>query len=164
MMSDEEGIPLAEFATYIEEKDTQEIRELFKADKKFKGYTVMMIAAMHTHGTWVLETFAKEDSKKEKVNEAAEVELKDLARTLQLDVDDDILSDKKFTPLMLAVMFGPPQSVKVLLDNGAKIDLMTNRGFTAKMFAQCRDDAEIKGYFQRNREFCAAYWGNCNLM
>mmetsp|Transcript_33325 Transcript_33325/g.80942 ORF Transcript_33325/g.80942 Transcript_33325/m.80942 type:complete len:159 (+) Transcript_33325:217-693(+) len=155
-------IPLAEFASYIENKNQDEIRKLFNADAKFKGFTVMMIAAMHTNGTWVLSQFSKED--KSKIDQRSSQELRDLANTLGLDVDDDILSDKNFTPLMLAVMFGPPDSVKVLLDAGAKPDLQTDRGFTAKMFATCRNDTAIKAHFTRNREFCDAYWGSCTLM
>ena len=53
----------------------------------------MMIAAMHTSGTWVLEHVANLD--KSKINEQSTKELRDLAETLQLDVDDDILSDKQ---------------------------------------------------------------------
>eukprot|EP00471_Norrisiella_sphaerica_P013003 CAMPEP_0184495584 /NCGR_PEP_ID=MMETSP0113_2-20130426/31757_1 /TAXON_ID=91329 /ORGANISM="Norrisiella sphaerica, Strain BC52" /LENGTH=156 /DNA_ID=CAMNT_0026881835 /DNA_START=235 /DNA_END=702 /DNA_ORIENTATION=+ len=149
-------IPLAEFANHIETKNVAEIRKLFQDDRKFKGFSVLMIAAMHTNGAWVLNQFSRED--KGKIDQRSTQELRELADTLQLDVDDDILSDKYFTPLMLAVMFGPPDSVKALLDAGAKPDLQTNRGFTAKMFATCRNDDTIKSYFTRNREFCDAYW------
>ncbi|GAB5352994.1 hypothetical protein AAMO2058_000000500 [Amorphochlora amoebiformis] len=159
--SDDE-IPLASFATYIESKNVNEIRSLFKANRKFKGFTVMMIAAMHTQGTWVLTQFGQED--KSKVDEKSDQELKDLAATLHLDVDDEILNDKGFTPLMLAVMFGPPASVKALIDAGAAKHVHTDRGFSAKMFATCRDDPEIRQYFARKREICDPYWEACSMM
>eukprot|EP00466_Bigelowiella_natans_P005679 jgi/Bigna1/89287/estExt_fgenesh1_pg.C_460116 len=161
-------IPLAgrdgvkDFAEMIEKKNAEGIQKLFESDLKYKGFSTLMIAAMHTNGTWVLEHFAKLDPSK--VDQTSTQELRDLAKTLSLDVDDDILSDKYFTPLMLAVMFGPPASVKALLDNGAQPELQTNRGFTAKMFATCRNDEAIKSYFARNREFCDAYWGSCTMM
>mmetsp|Transcript_9283 Transcript_9283/g.14989 ORF Transcript_9283/g.14989 Transcript_9283/m.14989 type:complete len:160 (-) Transcript_9283:193-672(-) len=157
-----DSIPLAEFASMIEKKNVEDIQKLFDSGAQYKGYTVMMISAMHTNGTWVLSHFAREDSSK--IDQRSTLALRDLAETLSLDVDDDILNDKHFTPLMLAVMFGPPASVKALLDAGAKIDLQTSRGFTAKMFSTCRNDETIKAYFSRKREFCSSYWGTCSMM
>lgn len=50
------------------------------------------------------------------VDEASKVKLSSLAEELHLNIDDDILNDRGFTPLCLAVMFGPLESVKALIE------------------------------------------------
>mmetsp|Transcript_15196 Transcript_15196/g.21131 ORF Transcript_15196/g.21131 Transcript_15196/m.21131 type:complete len:161 (+) Transcript_15196:113-595(+) len=158
-----EAVSLGEFASMIEGKEEGEVEKLVKSGAKFQGYTVMMIAAMHTNGTWVLSHFSKSDPST--INEYATETLSGLADTLQLDVDENIRTDTHFTPLMLAVMFGPPASVKTLLDAGAATGMQTKSGYTAKMFSTCRNDESIQEYFKGNsRKFCSAYWGACSMM
>eukprot|EP00954_Amorphochlora_amoebiformis_P001270 97723-Amorphochlora_amoeboformis.AAC.2 len=81
----------------------------------------MMIAAMHTQGTWVLTQFGQED--KSKVDEKSDQELKDLAATLHLDVDDEILNDKGYAPLCFSSrsICALPLSPPVFCANSANV-------------------------------------------
>jgi ankyrin repeat protein len=46
-----------------------------------------------------------------------------------------------FTPLLMAVPFGPPEIVKTLIDAGAKVNVQDYRGFTPLMLAAAADQA-----------------------
>jgi hypothetical protein len=46
-----------------------------------------------------------------------------------------------FTPLLMAVPFGPPEIVKTLIDAGAKVDVQDYRGFSPLMLAVANDHA-----------------------
>jgi ankyrin repeat protein len=46
-----------------------------------------------------------------------------------------------FTPLLMAVPFGPPDIVKTLIDAGAKVNVQDYRGFTPLMLATAADQA-----------------------
>jgi ankyrin repeat protein len=46
-----------------------------------------------------------------------------------------------FTPLLMAVPFGPPEIVKTLMDAGAKVNVQDYRGFTPLMLAAAADQA-----------------------
>jgi N-acyl-D-amino-acid deacylase len=46
-----------------------------------------------------------------------------------------------FTPLLMAVPFGPPEIAKTLIDAGAKVNVQDYRGFTPLMLAAANDHA-----------------------
>jgi ankyrin repeat protein len=46
-----------------------------------------------------------------------------------------------WTPLLMAVPFGPPEIVKTLIDSGAKVNVQDYRGFTPLMLAAANDRA-----------------------
>jgi ankyrin repeat protein len=46
-----------------------------------------------------------------------------------------------FTPLLMAVPFGPPEIVRTLMDAGAKVNVQDYRGFTPLMLAAATDHA-----------------------
>jgi len=96
---------------------------------------------MHSHGTWVIESFARV----ERTDEPSTVNLEELANELSLNVDEDILKATGFTPISLAVMFGPVDSVRLLIDKGAKIDFMTEGGkqFSLRNLAEFRGSEDI---------------------
>jgi ankyrin repeat protein len=49
-----------------------------------------------------------------------------------------------WTPLLMAVPFGPPEVVKTLIDAGAKVNVQDYRGFTPLMLAATTDHANTK--------------------
>eukprot|EP00466_Bigelowiella_natans_P019464 jgi/Bigna1/147426/aug1.153_g22134 len=108
------------FAYLIDSQDEEKVREIIRRGDEFKGFPPLFIAGMHTNGTWVLEKFGTKDNLSEVINVGCPSKLTDLAEHLSLDVDPDILADYGFTPLMLAVMFGPPKSVETILNKGIK--------------------------------------------
>uniref|UniRef100_A0A7S3YWJ3 Ankyrin repeat domain-containing protein n=1 Tax=Lotharella globosa TaxID=91324 RepID=A0A7S3YWJ3_9EUKA len=144
---DDEWYSLGEFAVIIEEraeakmKNAIEQADAFPERCHFHGFTPLGIASMHSQGTWVIEMFGNE----ERCNiENREFSLKPLADELSLNVDDDILNDKGYTPIALAVMFGPIQSVKKLIERGARTEFLTMAGnFSLQQLAFFRNDDEI---------------------
>ena len=46
-----------------------------------------------------------------------------------------------WTPLLMAVPFGPPEIVRTLMDAGAKVNVQDYRGFTPLMLAAATDRA-----------------------
>ncbi len=127
-----------------------------------------MIASMHTKGTWVITRF--KDKQGVDLDAQSKRKLEDLAGSLLLEVDKEILEDSDFTALMLAVMFGPPETVRALIEAGARKDMKTEKGITAEMYASCREDDAIQDMFKaaspnkNKRDVCDAYWGACNIM
>jgi len=92
-MAEENEFEINQFAYYIEVHNRERIEDIIKKGLKFKGHTPLMIAGMHTNGTWVLKDFGK----KPQIDEASTESLRELANTLALDVDEDILDDLNFT-------------------------------------------------------------------
>ena len=81
---------------------------------------------------------------------------------MQLEVDEDILNDTGFTPLMLAVMFGPPTSVDIIVEKvGDAVNKTTRNGYNAKRFADCRQEPLIQRHFRPKDE--RAKRGQCDF-
>mmetsp|Transcript_8626 Transcript_8626/g.11876 ORF Transcript_8626/g.11876 Transcript_8626/m.11876 type:complete len:168 (+) Transcript_8626:102-605(+) len=134
------------FAFLIDNHEEEKIKKIIDRNDVFKGFPPLFIAGMHTNGTWVLTKFGT----KANLSKGCDSKLTDLAEHLGLDVDADILNDIGFTPLMLAVMFGPPKSVEIILSKVGKegMNEETKGHYTAKVFANCRDDDSIRKLFQ----------------
>eukprot|EP00468_Gymnochlora_sp_CCMP2014_P004269 CAMPEP_0167751006 /NCGR_PEP_ID=MMETSP0110_2-20121227/6316_1 /TAXON_ID=629695 /ORGANISM="Gymnochlora sp., Strain CCMP2014" /LENGTH=163 /DNA_ID=CAMNT_0007636409 /DNA_START=78 /DNA_END=569 /DNA_ORIENTATION=+ len=160
--NDIEDMTIEGFAFHIDNKDRAQIKKILDRGILLKGFPPLAIAGMHTNGTWVLDQFGN----KENLLQGSTSSLSELASHLQLDVDDDILHDSGFTPLMLAVMFGPPQSVEVIIRKVGKEGLLqkTKQQYDAKIFANCRNDESIQKHFMsNNRNHCEPCTG-CSVM
>ncbi len=156
-------IQIENFAYLIDHKEVEQVRRVIESKKTFQGFSALAIAGMHTKGAWVLEKFGT----KENLSEGCKTNLGGLSTALQLDVESEILEDTGFTPLMLAVMFGPPQSVEIIVKKvGDAVGKKTAAGYDAKRFAWCRQDAAIMEIFKKpkrgqcDREACQA----CSVM
>mmetsp|Transcript_22211 Transcript_22211/g.31011 ORF Transcript_22211/g.31011 Transcript_22211/m.31011 type:complete len:161 (-) Transcript_22211:228-710(-) len=149
------------FAYHIDSKDEAKVSEIINGNYSFKGFPPLAIAGMHTNGTWVLEKFGNKDN----LAQGCDAKLNDLADHLQLDVDGDILEDEGFTPLMLAVMFGPPKSVEIIIKKvgQAGMKVKTKKSYDAKLFANCRNDESIQKHFKTGRHQCEPC-SACSLM
>jgi len=132
---------LSDFAEMIKERNEAKMRcAIEMADDEpdkcnFFGFSPLAIAAMHSDGTWVIEVFGKPD----RVNYVADTNLESLSDELALNVDDDIKFDRGYTPISLAVMFGPMESVKMLIEKGSRTDFLTEE----KLYS-LRDLAEFR--------------------
>mmetsp|Transcript_46498 Transcript_46498/g.74764 ORF Transcript_46498/g.74764 Transcript_46498/m.74764 type:complete len:180 (+) Transcript_46498:79-618(+) len=140
-------ISLGDFADVIKNREEERMKSIFEiADENpeeynFHGFSPLAIASMHSNGMWVIDRFARE----ERTNEPSSVNLVELANELSLNVDEDILQATGFTPISLAVMFGPVDSVRLLIDKGAKLDFVTEgqKIFSLKNLAEFRGSEDI---------------------
>mmetsp|Transcript_3747 Transcript_3747/g.8933 ORF Transcript_3747/g.8933 Transcript_3747/m.8933 type:complete len:161 (+) Transcript_3747:223-705(+) len=160
-MSDGE-LSIENFAYLIDSKAHDEVKKIIEGGHLFKGFPPLAIAGMHTNGTWVLEDFGT----KANLSKPSESSLAELAEHLQLDVDHDILKDEGFTPLMLAVMFGPPKSVEIIIRKVGPegIKEKTKNSYTAKLFANCRNDDTIRQHFKSSMRHQCEPCQACSLM
>ncbi|GAB5357453.1 hypothetical protein AAMO2058_000375900 [Amorphochlora amoebiformis] len=155
-------LSIENFAFLIDSKDEDRVKAIIEKGASFKGFPPLAIAGMHTNGTWVLEKYGKKDN----LCQGSTAQLKELAQHLSLDVDDEILEDSGFTPLMLAVMFGPPQSVAIIIDKVGKegLEAKTEKSYDAKLFANCRNDANIQKHFKNTGRHHCEPCQQCSLM
>eukprot|EP00465_Bigelowiella_longifila_P015151 CAMPEP_0185271176 /NCGR_PEP_ID=MMETSP1359-20130426/44113_1 /TAXON_ID=552665 /ORGANISM="Bigelowiella longifila, Strain CCMP242" /LENGTH=118 /DNA_ID=CAMNT_0027863025 /DNA_START=51 /DNA_END=407 /DNA_ORIENTATION=+ len=84
----------------------------------------------------------------DQIDQKSQEPLEQFAGDIGLIADTDIIRDSGYTALMLAVMFGPPASVKAFLDAGADMECKTDHGSSVLEFAQYRDDAQIRCLFE----------------
>mmetsp|Transcript_2085 Transcript_2085/g.2994 ORF Transcript_2085/g.2994 Transcript_2085/m.2994 type:complete len:315 (+) Transcript_2085:44-988(+) len=135
-----------EYGEYMAQSNEDGMRKLFLEDENFSGFTVMMFTAMYSKCTWVTELFTDEFF--DRIDLGSTMPLRQLASTIGLQIGDVMLDDVGYTPLHLAVLFGHPDTVEILLERGAQTELKTDAGFTALDFAKWRGEEEILAHVQ----------------
>mmetsp|Transcript_18754 Transcript_18754/g.30453 ORF Transcript_18754/g.30453 Transcript_18754/m.30453 type:complete len:179 (+) Transcript_18754:505-1041(+) len=140
---------------HVRMRNTSALLNLVKCGQQYKGFTILMLVAMHTDGTetlkQILRSFPKELNKRSKSS------LEDCLGDLGVAVQNDFHSDKGLSPLMVATMVGPPPSVKALIDAGADLDIKSASGRCVLDLAMIRNDFQIWRCLKDWKPFCSPH-------
>mmetsp|Transcript_20578 Transcript_20578/g.28760 ORF Transcript_20578/g.28760 Transcript_20578/m.28760 type:complete len:168 (-) Transcript_20578:309-812(-) len=141
---------LDDMVDWLRDNDVNQFSKIIEQDLTYKGYTILMMIGMHSDGTHMVRELLRRFPNQ--INRRSTDPLEDFAGDIGLIADADILRDSGYSPLMLAVMFGPPASVKAFLDAGADTESKTKHGSSVLEFAQYRDDDQIRQLFKLKKE------------
>jgi len=126
---------------------------LFEKKGVYEGFTALSFSVMHPKGAWVVDNCV--DKFKNILNIGTTKRLGDMCEILGLEqVGKELLEETGFTPLHLSVMFGPPETVQLLLDRGADVEAKTRSGFTARSFLPGRNESSISKIFDTYYKQC----------
>eukprot|EP00471_Norrisiella_sphaerica_P005195 CAMPEP_0184489396 /NCGR_PEP_ID=MMETSP0113_2-20130426/15262_1 /TAXON_ID=91329 /ORGANISM="Norrisiella sphaerica, Strain BC52" /LENGTH=141 /DNA_ID=CAMNT_0026872775 /DNA_START=138 /DNA_END=560 /DNA_ORIENTATION=- len=132
---------LDDLAIKLKEENTESILQMVKNGTTYKEYTVLMLAGMINGGTKAVKEIVKKFP--DELNKKSTSMLDELLGDLEMEADSDLHTDSGFTPVMLAIMLGPPSTVKVLIDAGADLDVKSKNGRTAMDIVIQRNDFQI---------------------
>uniref|UniRef100_A0A7S4DE19 Ankyrin repeat protein n=1 Tax=Lotharella globosa TaxID=91324 RepID=A0A7S4DE19_9EUKA len=131
---------LGAFGKALENKNTDEVKAAFK-ENTFLGFHPFFMAVISSHGTWAVEMMCREDASL--VNKPSTASLRILHTEIGVDLVDDMMDLPGLTPLMMGAMFGPMETVRVLIAYGAKVN--TTIQLARRVHWNARDMAERYG-------------------
>jgi len=112
--------------------------------KTVEGFTALYRAAQKGHFA-VVKTLANKGADIDAITEGGETALMQAAQTDEISMMKFLIQKgadvnkqefgNNWTPLIWATYSGYPKAVKVLLDNGAKVDLLSKESYTALVYA-----------------------------